>query len=560
MSDAQQSSPPPGTPPPAPQDLPHDSLQLNIIVSSTICWFIAALFVALRFYTRGIIIRVLGWSDWSILLALILSGVTCGSVIEQAIHGAGYHIWDLDPNDTASAIAWGRAAWYGMLFYALTLAFSKMAILLLYIHLFAFKWARKAGQVLLGVVVISHLYMTIVTFTACIPLRSYWDFTITKKYCHPQSMWWSSTGLHMVTDFLIFLLPMPVVWTIRLPRRQKFALSGVFGFGFIVCFISILRLLQLIRAQTDPDFTWVAAELSYLTAVEVNGAIVCACVMTLKPLLARVFPRIWGSTGWSGSGGSGGSSNRRRRSGGWGFGRRRRNGNGSGKVRKLKYGGSGTFGSGGPPTIGSLPSKLRMGPLGTMERDVWIESGGGGGGGGGDIGSGAGVGVVGGGRRVWVDGGYVEIEDGDGDTWGVDVELVEHPNGRGADGGALTRDAAAQANGKGFRQPQRPPPVGSGKVRVDTEVRVQLGPVLREARLLFLLPYSDPAEGERYRDRIHSMASIYWDMLRDTSYDDEEDWRSPVPSLVVAMKEMDRFSAFRTSWLPIPNEEYISHE
>jgi hypothetical protein len=27
--------------------------------------------VALRFYTRGVIIRVLGWSDWSIFLALV---------------------------------------------------------------------------------------------------------------------------------------------------------------------------------------------------------------------------------------------------------------------------------------------------------------------------------------------------------------------------------------------------------------------------------------------------------------------------------------------------------
>jgi hypothetical protein len=36
-----------------------------------------------------------------------------------------------------------------------------------------------------------------------------------------------------VTDFLIFLLPMPVVWTIKLPRRQKFILSAVFGFGFV---------------------------------------------------------------------------------------------------------------------------------------------------------------------------------------------------------------------------------------------------------------------------------------------------------------------------------------
>lgn len=280
--------------PPPPPNLPHDSLTTNIYVSSGICWAIAAFFVGLRFYTRGAIIRALGSSDWSVLIALIFAGATCAAVIEQAVHGAGQHLWDLDPSDTTSAIAWSRAAWYGILFYNLSLCFSKISILLLYIHLFTFKWARLAGQVLLGIVIVTNIYMAAVTFTACIPLRSYWDFSVPKQYCHAQSMWWSNTGLHMVTDFLIFMLPMPVVWTIRLPRKQKLILSGVFGFGFLVCFISILRLIQLVRANADTsDFTYVAAELSYLTAVEVNGAIVCACVMTLKPLLARVFPRLF---------------------------------------------------------------------------------------------------------------------------------------------------------------------------------------------------------------------------------------------------------------------------
>lgn len=105
----------------------------------------------------------------------IFAGATCGGVIEQATHGAGQHVWDLDPNDTPSAIAWGRAAWYGILFYLITLCFSKISILLLYIHLFTFKWARLAGQILLGIVIITHLFMALATFTACIPLNSYWD-------------------------------------------------------------------------------------------------------------------------------------------------------------------------------------------------------------------------------------------------------------------------------------------------------------------------------------------------------------------------------------------------
>ena len=72
MNDAESSSSA-ASPPPLPS-LPHDSVKVNIIISSTLCWWIAAFFVALRFYTRGVIIRVLGWSDWSILLALVCPG------------------------------------------------------------------------------------------------------------------------------------------------------------------------------------------------------------------------------------------------------------------------------------------------------------------------------------------------------------------------------------------------------------------------------------------------------------------------------------------------------
>ncbi|KAK3986059.1 hypothetical protein QBC44DRAFT_352606 [Cladorrhinum sp. PSN332] len=433
MSDTSQPAPIPSgegpSPPQLPPNLPHDSLKINIIVSAAVCWFIALFFVIIRFYTRGVVIRVLGGSDWSILVALIFAGATCGAVIEQATEGSGRHVWDLDPTDVPSAIAWGRAAWYGILFYLLTLCFSKISILLLYIHLFTFKWARLAGQILLGTVVLTHLYMALVTFTACIPLVSYWDFRLEKKYCHPQAVWWSNTGMHMVTDFLIFLLPMPVVWSIRLPRRQKLALSGVFGFGFVVCFISILRLIQLLRAQTNPDFTYGAAELSYLTAVEVNGAIVCACVMTLKPFVVRFFPRLLSSRG-TGS-----------------------NPDSVGRRRSLTP----VYGP-GPPTIGSLPRKaagmMPVSPLSVLDKQYGIHrdeyQGRGAGGWNMNVGGGGGGG-----------GGYVEIDDDKVPV--VDVEMEENIATGGRRGAQEARRDYMSRRGV---------PVPEGVVRVETSVTV----------------------------------------------------------------------------------------
>ncbi|KAK4209447.1 hypothetical protein QBC37DRAFT_256783, partial [Rhypophila decipiens] len=360
---------------PAPMNtLSHDTRQANIIICGAFCFGIAALFVALRFYTRTYIIRALGPTDWSILVALAFSAATTAGIIEQAVLGSGRHVWDLDPTDISSGKRWGRSAWMGVLFYLLTLCFSKVSILLLYIHIFAFKWARTAGQILLGIVIVSHIYMLIITCTMCIPLQSYWDWDVEKKYCHGQRIWWGNTGMHMVTDFLIFLIPMPVVWSIMLPRKQKIMLFGVFGLGFIVCFISILRLLQLLQVENetpDPDFTWAAVELSYLTAVEVNGAIVVACVMTLKPFLVRHFPSLLNS------------------------------GRGSSSSSSSNSAGENIMGR--PPTIGSRPSKMPMSPV---DSDLMVNNN-------------RDAGTHRGNRNST---GYLELDD---DSWVVDVEMAE---------------------------------------------------------------------------------------------------------------------------------------
>jgi hypothetical protein len=107
---------------------------------------------------------------------------------------------------------------------------------------------------------------------------------------------------------------MPVLSSLNLPRRQKYAIVGVFalGFGYVtlpqttslplpltplfpsVCIISVVRLVALIDVTNLQayDATYTSAYMIYWTTVEVNAAIACACIMTLKPLIQRVFPRL----------------------------------------------------------------------------------------------------------------------------------------------------------------------------------------------------------------------------------------------------------------------------
>lgn len=57
--------------------------------------------------------------------------------------------------------------------------------------------------------------------------------------------------------------------------------------------MSIVRLLQLLETENHPsiDFSYDSTDLVYWTSIEVHGAIVCACAVTLKPLLNQWMPQ-----------------------------------------------------------------------------------------------------------------------------------------------------------------------------------------------------------------------------------------------------------------------------
>jgi len=62
-----------------------------------------------------------------------------------------------------------------------------------------------------------------------------------------------------------------------------------------VCVISILR-IATIKSVDFNDMTYSFTPLAYWGAVEINLAVICACLTTLKPLVDRLFPTLLGSS------------------------------------------------------------------------------------------------------------------------------------------------------------------------------------------------------------------------------------------------------------------------
>jgi len=94
----------------------------------------------------------------------------------------------------------------------------------------------------------------------------------------------------------IAVLPLPVIKSLNLPKRQRLALTFVFCLGGITCIVSLLRLQSLYAVSVSKDISWDNPMAALWSNLEVQIGIICSCLPTLKSSLTRIFPRIFASS------------------------------------------------------------------------------------------------------------------------------------------------------------------------------------------------------------------------------------------------------------------------
>ena len=121
---------------------------------------------------------------------------------------------------------------------------AKVSILLLYKRLFnPDKMTRWAIYASLALVIAHNLGIMFATIFDCPPSREAMDFRSRGAKCIsfnqpkgvPKMRKIAIIGgaLNVFTDVIILILPVPVVWKLQLPRRQRVAVLGIFATGVL---------------------------------------------------------------------------------------------------------------------------------------------------------------------------------------------------------------------------------------------------------------------------------------------------------------------------------------
>ncbi|CAJ2510097.1 Uu.00g059970.m01.CDS01 [Anthostomella pinea] len=212
---------------------------------------LAAILVALRFYSRHFTKAGFRWDDWLILLGLTATIATDVLILyasgidptgDEAASGV-----DLSHVYTPADVEYTKINFIGTVLYFTITSTTKLSILLMYNRLFSTSGSFRLQVVILAVAVVGFwVGCTIADLLNCIPIKWTWlNSQVDPRYCFNYNIFWLVSGIvEACIDVPIILLPVRVVFGLQLSRSKKIAVAAVF-------------LLGILNRQGDPELrTW----------------------------------------------------------------------------------------------------------------------------------------------------------------------------------------------------------------------------------------------------------------------------------------------------------------
>lgn len=116
--------------------------------------------------------------------------------------------------------------------YIQAVMFTKLSILIFYFQLSPYRGFKKLVSILIVIVIGYCLASSIFEIFACRPIPKRWDVTIKHGSCGNLLLFYFTfLGFNTLTDFGMLFLPIPLLWNVQMPKRQKFGLVFILMTG-----------------------------------------------------------------------------------------------------------------------------------------------------------------------------------------------------------------------------------------------------------------------------------------------------------------------------------------
>nr|QZS37071.1 C066A protein [Hypoxylon sp. CO27-5] len=272
-------------------DVAHDDRANILIAAVCIVCSVATIAVGLRFYTRSCMLKQLGADDYLVFTAWAFALATGISQCLNTRNGLGKHVWDLggDLGVDVDLMNYQKGFYVSITLYNTGLMFVKLAFLTQYYRVLSIKKMRTTFIAAMVIIGCWSLSQVIIGIFICDPVSGFWEQSTESKCIPNLTQWYINAAGNIATDIAIFVLPLPVLVHLHLPRAQRLVLIGIFSLGFFTCAISVVRVKFL---KQGGDFSYENVEGSSWSITELCSGVTCACLPTLRPLVSKWVPSL----------------------------------------------------------------------------------------------------------------------------------------------------------------------------------------------------------------------------------------------------------------------------
>lgn len=110
--------------------------------------------------------------------------------------------------------------------------FIKLAILWLYTRIFSTAQFKRWSRILMGVTGAYGVAFLILFMSRCTPMSQQWA-PVPGGHCRDITIdQIVSVTINIILDIAMTIMPMPMLWGLQMPLKNKVAVSAMFGMGF----------------------------------------------------------------------------------------------------------------------------------------------------------------------------------------------------------------------------------------------------------------------------------------------------------------------------------------
>ncbi|KAK7995908.1 hypothetical protein PG991_015375 [Apiospora marii] len=180
--------------------------------------------------------------------------------------------------------------------YILSSEVAKISILMFYFRISPDKRFHFAVGGMIGILSIYSALYILLNIFGCMPISDAWNVAkqaAGEAKCIDKGQFYlAAVVVNVAIDFIILLLPIPVIAPLQMPLRRKISLCLLFR-NRCTIFAATYNSVLTIKLFASDDYNWeLSKELLWMYA-ELASCVICASGPTLKPVFTLViFPRL----------------------------------------------------------------------------------------------------------------------------------------------------------------------------------------------------------------------------------------------------------------------------